>query len=423
MKPWRWVLLLLVVAALAAFGWHWVAADPGYLLIRLRGWRIESSVVTAVVALLLLWALLGVAWRLLRWPFGAMARRNRRVGRARLSQGLVALYEGRHGEAERALNRAARHDPQRALALLASADAARRRGDIDRALNQLDEAAELAPQAARVLRARTLRQGGRAIDAMQLLAPEADARKLPPAGWREYAEAALAAGQPQRASAVLDVLRKSGVLDGAAYAALEHRALAATLAAAADADSLNAIWRGLGRSQRADPELVSIYARQAAHHGAALAAMDEIESALRRQWDARLVDAYVDLAGDHPEQRLRQAETWLANHGDDPRLLAALGRLCARQGLWGKARGYLDRALALQPDLDGAWQSLGDVASGEGNAARAVECYRRELDRDAAALASPRLTASTAAAIVDERNGHGFPRLPAASLDVDDEGA
>ena len=53
MRVWRWILLLVIVAALAAFGWHWVADDPGYVLLRLRGWRAETTVVAAVLILLL----------------------------------------------------------------------------------------------------------------------------------------------------------------------------------------------------------------------------------------------------------------------------------------------------------------------------------------------------------------------------------
>ena len=425
MKPWRWLLLLLVVAAAAAFGWHWIAADPGYISIRLRGWHVETSVVAAIVILLLVWALIGLAWRLLRWPFGAVARRHRRVSRLRLGQGLVALYEGRHADAERALGRAARHSPQRTLALLASADAARRRGDDQHALALLDEAGQEAPQAARVLRALTLRGAGRADEAMRLLAPEAEARKLPPAGWREYAEAALMAGEPVRARAALDPLRKGGVLDGRVYADLERRVLRADLEAAPDAENLGATWRGLSRAQRNDPELIVAYARRAAATGAGLAAMDEIEAALRRHWDPSLLDAYAGLSGEHAEQRLRQAEGWLTAHSEDPFLLVALGRLCVQQRLWGKARGYLDRALSIDPGAPGAWRALGDAALGEGDATRAAECYQHALMPypGAAATGTTLALARNEPTAIEERDEHGLPRLPAAGLNEDDEGA
>ncbi|MEY2117335.1 heme biosynthesis HemY N-terminal domain-containing protein, partial [Rhodanobacter sp. FW106-PBR-R2A-1-13] len=105
MRPWYAIGLLVLAAALAAFGWHWVAEDPGYVLLRLRGWRVETTVVAAVGMLLLAWALVSVLWRLLRWPFGAFSRRQRRLSQQRLGAGLIALMEGRHGDAERDLNR------------------------------------------------------------------------------------------------------------------------------------------------------------------------------------------------------------------------------------------------------------------------------------------------------------------------------
>lgn len=103
MRLWRWLLGLLVLAAVAAFGWHWVAADPGYVLLRLRGWTVETTVVAALVILLLAWAVLGTLWYLLRWPFGALSRRHRRVSRQRMADGLIALAEGRNSDAERDL--------------------------------------------------------------------------------------------------------------------------------------------------------------------------------------------------------------------------------------------------------------------------------------------------------------------------------
>jgi HemY protein len=49
MRLWRQLLLLIVIATLAALAWHWLALDPGYVLVRLRGWRVETTVVAAVV--------------------------------------------------------------------------------------------------------------------------------------------------------------------------------------------------------------------------------------------------------------------------------------------------------------------------------------------------------------------------------------
>lgn len=352
MNLWRWILLLVAVAAVAAFGWHWVAEDPGYVLVRLRGWQAELSVVAAVVVLLLAWALLVAAWRLTRWPFGALSRRHRRVSQQRLGEGLVALMEGRHGDAERDLNRASRLDTLRGPALLASAEAASRRGEHNRALEALAEAGQSAPRAARVLRARVLRRDGKAAEALALLAPEADAGTLSPGGWRELTIAALATGDFRRAREALEPLQKSGALGARNYAVLEGQVLAASLRAAPDGAALNQQWSQLPKAQRRSPAAIDAYARAAAGYGMVLPAMDEVESALRRDWSPQLIETYGVLGDDNLDARLRRAESWLDAHPNDPYLLLTLGRMGVRLQLWSKAHAYLERSLALKPTAE-----------------------------------------------------------------------
>ena len=415
MRLWRWILLLVIIAALAAFGWHWVAADPGYVLLRLHGWRVETTVVAAVLILLLAWALLTALWRLLRWPFGAFSRRHRRLSQQRMSDGLIALIEGRHGDAERDLNRASRLDSLRAPALLASAEAASRRGEHGRALEALNQASQSAPQAARVLRARVLRREGKSAEALALLAPESDKGTLTPGGWRELALAALASGDVRRAREALDPLQKSGAL-GRAYAALEAKVLTVTINAAPDGAALNTLWSQLPKAQRRVPAVIDAYARRAAGFGLILPAMDEVESALRREWSPLLVETYGVLGGDDLEARLRRAESWLDGHPNDAVLLLTLGRMCVRLKLWGKAHQYLQRSLALAPSA-GAWEALGDTFAGQGDAEQAQRCYRNALAfiRGDAVDALPPdgrgVRLDTQPIAIEERDQHGVPRL------------
>lgn len=416
MRLWRWLLLLVIAAALAAFGWHWVATDPGYVLLRLRGWRVETTVVAAVLILLLAWGLLTALWRLLRWPFGAFSRRHRRLSQQRMGDGLLALIEGRHGDAERDLNRASRLDSLRGPALLASAVAASRRGEHGRALEALDQASQSAPQAARVLRARVLRQEGKPGEAMALLAPESDKGSLTPGGWRELALAALASGDIRRAREALDPLQKSGSLGTRAYAALEAKVLTAAINAAPDGAALNMLWSQLPKAQRRVPAAIDAYARCASGFGLVLPAMDEVESALRREWSPRLIETYGTLPGDDVEPRLRRAEGWLDAHPNDANLLLTLGRMCVRLKLWGKAHQYLQRSLALAPSA-GAWEALGGTFAGQGDAEQAQRCYRNALAFGRGEMTEPlaqdgrgtRLDTQPIA--IEERDQHGVPRL------------
>lgn len=417
MSAWRWLLWLVIVAALAAFGWHWVAADPGQVLIHLRGWTVKTTVLTAVLIVVAAVILLLVIWRLVRWPTGAVGRRQRRARRKELLSGLIQLAEGHYGTAQRSLAHAAAHVPQKGVAWLAAARAAARRGDTKTAGESLDKAARVLPRAARSERARVLRRAGRASEAVALLAPQADHGKLTPAGWLELVRAAEAAGEPARARAALEPLRKSAALDTAAQSALEARILTAAIAEAADAAALKKLWSSLAKSQRRRPELVAAYAQRCVQLEQPQRALDELRGALKRQWSPTLVRSWGSLDCGRVETRLRAAESWLDKHSDDVALLVALGRLSAHQGVHGKAREYLRRALDTAPDAD-IWEALGDVYAAQDNMALSHQCYRNALRAHRGEQAQPlpsghdgtRSPAGSAEASGDgQRDAHGMP--------------
>lgn len=51
--------------------------------------------------------------------------------------------------------------------------------------------------------------------------------------------------------------------------------------------------------------------------------------------------------------RIAQAERWLQQRPEDAGLLLALGRMCVRQRLWGKAQSYLEASLAVEDSQAG----------------------------------------------------------------------
>lgn len=415
MKTRRWLILALIIILLLAVLFVWLSSDPGDVLIRFRGWRIQTTVVGAVAILIAAWIALGIAWWLLLWPFGALSRRRRRISHERLRDGLVALNEGRNVEAHRTLQRAAQYASLRSPALLAAADAAHRHGDAPRALETLDEAAQHAPEAARILRARVLRENGRAEEALQLLSPAAEAGKLPPAGWHEYALAALATFRPDKARAALEPLRKSDALGAAAFADLVTDVLGATLRDAPDTAALQALWKGATRQQRQMPALLDIYARRAATLGDAHVALDAIEDAVKREWNPELVATYGGITPPaEASQRLHTAARWQEAHPGDDALLRTLGTLSLRASDPRDAREYLVRALALKPTAMG-WAALGDVQSATGETADATRCYANAwkcAHGETIAPGAQEAGIDTAHLTLEERDEHGMPRLP-----------
>jgi HemY protein len=418
MRTWRTIALLLVVAVVAALAWHWLAADPGTLQLRIRGTTIETSVVVAVAFLILLWAAIEIVWRLLRWPFRAWGRSVRRRGRERLATGLTAFAEGDYAQAERQLAKAAGHDAFRTPALLVLARAAHERGAEERASAALDEVGERGRRAADGLRARFLLDQGRQAEALALLRKNAAADALSLRGARLLVDAALAEGDPQAALDALPALARSQSLTADTLAALETRVLAAALAAAPDAGRLRALWSGASRAQRRRPELIAAFARRAAALDEPLAALDEIESAQRREWSDELAAVYGELGAAELPARTRKAEGWLALAPNSAALLTTLGRLYVQQAQWPQAEDVLERALAAA-ESPAAWEVLGDCRAGAGDAAAAATCYANALRvarGDASVPVAPpaRGDVDTHPLAFEERSEHGVPRLPGA---------
>jgi len=140
-----------------------------------------------------------------------------------------------------------------------------------------------------------------------------------------------------------------------------------------------------------------------------------IAGALRRDWSESLACVYGELGPAEVNARLRQGEAWLVAQPNSAALLLTLGRLCNQAELWGKARDYLARALAIAPDAT-IWEAYGNACAAQGDAASAQSAYRNALRcaRGEPAETLPELERSaldTRASVVEERSEHGVPRL------------
>jgi HemY protein len=60
-------------------------------------------------------------------------------------------------------------------------------------------------------------------------------------------------------------------------------------------------------------------------------------------------------------------------------LLAAIGKLCMRQALWGKAQSYLEASVALAPTLD-AHMTLARLMEQTGKRDEAIRHIRRSAE-------------------------------------------
>jgi HemY protein len=413
---WR-VLGLLALAALGALLWHTLADDPGYVLITLRGYSVESTLVVAIALLLVSWLLLRVTVWLLRLPFRAWRRHARRVARERLAGGLFALHEGRWARAEKLLTRAASDPTLRVAALLAALKAAQARGDRERIAAiraQLADAGQIAALA--TVDAETLLAEGRPADAQLKLETAANAAPLPPRALELRMRALRDSGRAAEALAQLPALRQSQLLEGAPLDAFEADLVAAALRQSRDASELAERWDTASKVQRAHPDVVAAYASRAAALGLEQNAATAVEFALKKHWSESLARLYGHLPRGQRPSPLKSAETWLKSHPNSPSLLLSLGRLCREEALWGKAEDYLHRALAQGAGAE-TWEELGHAYAAQHDESRARHAYANALRvaRGEAAIAMPGRGLRELIqdeAVAEERTAMGVPRLP-----------
>jgi HemY protein len=417
MKPYRGLLVLLALAVLGALGWHGLAEEPGYLLLSYGGWSVETTLVVALVALLLTAALLYVGVGLLRAPLRWWRRGRRRAARERLANGLMAIHEGRWLRAEKSLRKAALQRDLRLPALLLASHAARERGAAAQADALLEEAARGGQGvAAAIPGAERLLAEGRAATACELLHGLAHQGPLPPRALELQARALAACGRADEAVEMLPQLRRAKVREGAAMRALEQQLLSDWLQQADSRTELDRRWATLDRTQRAEATVVAGFAIRGATLGASDAAAEAIERSLERNgWNTGLVRLFGELRHSDHGAALRTAEGWLAKHPDDADTLLCLGRLCRHDQLWGKAEAYLGRALALGVGTP-AWETLAEVFAEQGDDGRARQAYanamaatRGDAPRPILRLARP----VDDAAVPELRSSMGVPRLPA----------
>lgn len=355
----RVLAAFLLALALAVGLGQWLSHDPGLVTVmhgdRLVRTTLAVAIVLALAASLavyftgrLLWRLLTVRGRLRQWRHQRARRRNHE----RLSDGLLALAAGEYARAERLLAQAS--GPHASAAhYLAAAQAAHAQAAPSRRDGYLSLAREVAPQADLAI---LLQQVEMQLAAGEITAADAALRALEERHGNHRQVLSLrhrqlaAQGAWDEIAALLPRLKRAQAYPATRVVELEAEVAARILARPyADLAALASAWNALPKAVRAEPVAIAAYARVLLTHDAQAQAEAALRKAVLGRWDARLLALYGELRPPAAQDALRHAEHWLEDHREDPALLTALGRLCLTEQLWGKAREYLEAALARAP--------------------------------------------------------------------------
>ena len=382
-----WSLVLAAVAVgIALFARH----STGYVVIVAAPYRIELSLNLLIFLIVAGYLAFYTLARLVATLVGIPARvRAYRAERARsklrlaLNDALLAFFQGRYASAEKSAAAALTGEETKGVAAIIAARSAHELGRFSEREQFLDQAKGAAPevdQARLTTLADLLVSQERYEEALAVLndLSARDARNLRLLKLKLQAEQAMRRWDD--AIDTVEALVKLGGVGPAEAASVRRAAHLGNLNRnAQDAAALGAYWKQLPAEMRVDPAVAATAARYHLALGGTPEAQAIIEQALEREWNPSLVAPYGEAAGASALPQIERAEKWLRQHARDPALLLALGKLCMRQELWGKAQSYIEASLALEPTHDGH-MTLAALMERIGKPQEAVLHFRRSAE-------------------------------------------
>ncbi len=375
------VLIAIALALFAAAVAPVFKSDPGLVTVHFLGWTIETSVLVLLLAALALWLIAHLIIRMWRMPARTARRMREQRALSQLEKGLLALTEGDWSTAEKALEKSASSHGRTTARYLAAAQAADGQDAGDRAewyLEQADTRNRKQRFLVELTRARILTANGEYAEAIPILEELHKRRRRHPQVLELLSRCYDETGQWESLQRLLPVMQKAGVVNADRVEELKQHAAVSGLKQYRDPEALKAGWRGLPKVMQRSPEVVKAFAEQAIAIGGAGMAEEVLRSALKREWNSALLIPYGEPGSDDISRRIKQCEKWLPDHPEDPWLHLVLGRLCAREELWGKARHHMIRSLEIEPTV-GGYDSLGQLLERKGELEIAMTCFRNAL--------------------------------------------
>ncbi len=338
-----------------------IEIDPGYVLVAYGNYTVETSLWVGTLVLLLFSGLAYLLTRLVRKTLGGknsiatwLGMRKSRKGVHLTNRGLINFIEGNWSKSRQQLLRGAKGNEAPLLNYLIAARASHQLNETDKMREYLGVAEQSEADAgiAVELTQAEMKLGMGQYE--QALATLVRARRN--AGRHPYVLSLLRKVYEgledwQALAELLPELKKYKVIPESEYSQLElkvHTLLFTQSVADAGTDELKKSWSRLPATLKKEPALVRDYLELLLGLGAYEEAGKFIVRSLKGEWDSALVRLYGFVEGANPTKQLAQAESWLDGHDKDAQLQLCLGRLSARNKLWGKARDFFESSYKLE---------------------------------------------------------------------------
>jgi len=384
----RAVFIFILLLASVWLGVH-LKQDPGYLLIAINHWTIETTLWVAIVAVFITFCFLHMLLLLLHWVTHLptswskwLAKRRSQKAQEKTRQGLIEFSEGHWLQAKNHLIKALPDTDTPLLNYLTAARAAQEMGDNQLRDDYLREAQQSMPEAkiAVELTQAQLQLGNRQWE--QALATLRHLRDLSP--HHPYVLKLLmhlyeeVKDWPQLI-ALLPELKRNKVVTGNAYERLQQHAYLQAINDLIKQDQSQALDKlidSLPKNLLNDVELMTAYTR----HLHAVHNDEKAESILRRclrkEFNEQLLETYGLI--NNKEDQLKFAESLVKQQPHSAALFLCLGRLSKAKHLWGKTKIYFEKSLEVNA-TPAAYMELGKLLSQLEDHVGACEAYQKGL--------------------------------------------
>jgi HemY protein len=385
---------LLFALAAVFFVNKWLGAfeNPGYVLIGIGSWSMETSLIAFLIGLIATFYVLYLFFRFLGWlirlPWQVKNRsRNIKFNRSQdaLIAGLVGSAEGNWEQAEKVLIKHASHSGAPLIHYLTAAKAAQSRGAYDKRDEYLKKAAAHAPgsdvaigltQAELHFSANQFEQALETLTKLHSIdATHASVLKLLHQTYQHL-------GDWQGLRKLLPTLNKNKVLMETEIKKLEIEAFGGLLKQAIKQGSTNEmrlLWTEIPPHIKKNPDVAAVYFAAMINVGLGAEIENELIETLTINWDETLLLLFGSLRSKDVFKQLEIAEAWLPYHKDDGVLLTILGKLSLVCQDYVKAEDYLAKSIAHDPNVQ-AYLLLGDLFSVQGEEHKANKCYKQGLE-------------------------------------------
>jgi HemY protein len=358
------LLFILVIGILIAMGISAIVAhDPGYVRISYSHWLIESNLVIAILAIglitfSLVW-LLGLKRRVIqssRNVTGWFGRSAQSRASLKTEKGLIALLEGNWGVASKLLSKSADQSHKPLINYLAAAHASNELGqtkDAEVLLKKAYDSTEDSEFAVGIAQAQIQFHQGQYEPCLATLVRLHKQQPHHPFVLKLLKSVYIRLEDWHKLIKLMPALQKDARLTQKDLDSLESLAWNKLFVQKTDelinrgqqdsaSDVLGNLWQSVPSPLQFDAKLVETYAMQLIRLNSGHECETLVRKVLEKQWDDKLVRVYGLISAQNPSEQLIHAEQWLKSRPNNADLLLALGRLCLRNELWGKANEYFE---------------------------------------------------------------------------------